>query len=77
LVTETIFLGDNPRLDLLDELKRLGVKLAIDDFGTGYSSLGHLTGLPFDSVKLEQTFTAELAPAGAGRPAPRAVIRAG
>jgi EAL domain-containing protein (putative c-di-GMP-specific phosphodiesterase class I) len=61
-VTETIFLGDHPHaLTVLDELKRLGVNLAIDDFGTGYSSLSHLTGLPFDSVKIEQNFTAELA----------------
>jgi diguanylate cyclase (GGDEF)-like protein len=77
-VTETIFLGDNPHvLTVLDELKRLGVKLAIDDFGTGYSSLGHLTGLPFDSVKLEQTFTAELAPARAGPAVVTAVVELG
>jgi diguanylate cyclase (GGDEF)-like protein len=74
-VTETIFLGDHPHaLTVLDELKRLGVNLAIDDFGTGYSSLSHLTGLPFDSVKIEQNFTAELATALAGPAVVTAVV---
>ena len=39
-VTESVFVRDrDARLIVLDELKRLGVKLALDDFGTGYSSL--------------------------------------
>jgi len=37
-------------------LKEIGVRFSMDDFGTGYSSLSYLTGLPFDQLKIDQTF---------------------
>ncbi len=37
-------------------LKELGCQLAIDDFGTGASSLVRLRALPFDLVKIDQSF---------------------
>ena len=41
---------------ILTSLKNLGVRVAIDDFGTGYSSLQHLSELPFDTLKIDQSF---------------------
>jgi len=37
-------------------LKEIGVRFSMDDFGTGYSSLSYLTQLPFDQLKIDQTF---------------------
>ncbi len=61
-VTESALVGDLVLARrLLEEIRALGVKLALDDFGTGYSSLRHLQLLPFDKLKIDQSFVGAMA----------------
>lgn len=60
-ITETMLLEDTPEMARnLRGLKDLGVRLALDDFGTAFSSLSYLRRFPFDYIKIDNTFTAEL-----------------
>ena len=43
-------------LDILNQIKEIGVFLSIDDFGTGYSSFNYLKNLPIDTIKIDKTF---------------------
>jgi EAL domain-containing protein (putative c-di-GMP-specific phosphodiesterase class I)/CHASE2 domain-containing sensor protein/GGDEF domain-containing protein len=56
-ITESSRVTD-PRLvsTVMWRLQRLGVRLSVDDFGTGYSSLIYFRDLPFDTVKIDQSF---------------------
>jgi diguanylate cyclase (GGDEF)-like protein len=56
-LTETsIMENTESAVELLTEIRKLGVTVAIDDFGTGYSSLSYLKRLPIDTVKLDRSF---------------------
>jgi diguanylate cyclase (GGDEF)-like protein len=58
-LTETSLLQEPDRsLDVLTELRGLGVGLAIDDFGTGYASLAYAQQLPVDALKIDRSFVA-------------------
>ncbi len=45
---------------IVTSLKNQGVQLALDDFGTGFSSLSHLRSLPFDIIKIDRSFVANI-----------------
>ena len=60
-LTETSILQDlNQATETLDAFKSMGLRLALDDFGTGYSSLSYLMKLPFDRLKIDQSFIRNL-----------------
>ena len=54
-VTEGVFLEEQS-LDILQRLKRSGIKIGLDDFGTGYASLTHIRRYPVDAIKIDQSF---------------------
>lgn len=60
-VTESAVMENfDQALELLCQLRLLGVHLAIDDFGTGYSSLMRLKRMPVHKLKIDQGFVAGL-----------------
>ncbi len=60
-VTESLLLADaGAATDALARIRALGVTISLDDFGTGYSSLATLRMFPFDKIKLDRSFVADL-----------------
>ncbi|MBO0750016.1 MAG: EAL domain-containing protein, partial [Porphyrobacter sp.] len=72
-ITETVLLNDEAWVrSLLERLHALGVRIALDDFGTGYSSLSYLRSFPFDKIKIDRSFVADIA----GSADSRAIVQA-
>lgn len=56
-ITESMVMHDvKQAIQILRELKKMGVRIAIDDFGTGYSSLSRLKDFPLDAIKIDGSF---------------------
>lgn len=64
-VTESLAINDMKRMKIiLNDIRKLGVRIALDDFGTGYSSLNHIREIPLDVIKVDQSFVRDLAEDG-------------
>ena len=77
-ITESVLLQDSQNtLATLHQLRQLGVGIAMDDFGTGYCSLSYLRGFPFDKIKIDRAFTADVDRSDESRAIVETIIRLG
>jgi diguanylate cyclase (GGDEF)-like protein len=77
-VTESVLLRDDEaNLDILSQLREMGVRIALDDFGTGYSSLSYLRTFRFDKLKIDRSFIKDLPQSEAAKKIVRAITGLG
>jgi EAL domain-containing protein (putative c-di-GMP-specific phosphodiesterase class I) len=61
-LTETALIRDpHKSKHVMEDLRRIGIRLCLDDFGTGWSSLRHLTTFPVQELKIDRSFVAKIA----------------
>tara|TARA_A100001391_G_scaffold173888_3_gene136113 strand:+ start:383 stop:2116 length:1734 start_codon:yes stop_codon:yes gene_type:complete len=63
--------------EIATSLKNQGIKISLDDFGTGYASLAQLSNLPFDCLKIDRSFVAELSKSTKGSELVEAIVSLG
>ncbi|HEY6925384.1 MAG TPA: EAL domain-containing protein [Steroidobacteraceae bacterium] len=73
-LTETVLQTEAATVEVLRELRGLGVSVALDDFGTGYSSLASLERLPLTRVKLDRSLIDTIDTSGRSLAIARAII---
>ena len=56
-LTESTLMKDaRAAVKIMEEIKRMGVRIVVDDFGTGYSSLSYIQRFPIDGLKIDRSF---------------------
>ena len=71
-LTESLSLDDSEAtINIMHQLKALGVSLALDDFGTGWSSLTYIRNFPIDRIKIDASFIRDLT----SQPAAKVVVQ--
>src|SRR5206468_4196542 len=74
-LTESTVMGDPAgAIEMLEQIKALGISLAIDDFGTGYSSLSYLHRFPLDTLKIDRSFISVMEENGEGMEIARSIL---
>jgi diguanylate cyclase (GGDEF)-like protein/PAS domain S-box-containing protein len=74
-LTEGSLLKDVERTkEVLQRLKKIGVRIAIDDFGVGFSSLSYLKNFDIDTLKIDRSFISSLLAGSRDEAIVRAII---
>ena len=77
-ITEGVLIQDPAHaLVMLNRIRALGVQIVLDDFGIGYSSLNYFRQFPFDKIKIDRSFIADVLDNSQARSIVQAVISLG
>ncbi len=74
LTESSVMTNPDESVEVLRQLRRMGVTVAIDDFGTGYSSLSYLRRFPIDKLKIDRSFVRDLTTSETDASIVRAII---
>ncbi|KTD74726.1 EAL domain-containing protein [Legionella waltersii] len=55
-ITENVVITHYEIIDMINELKSIGVNIVLDDFGAGNSSLNYLKKIHIDRLKIDQSY---------------------
>jgi EAL domain-containing protein (putative c-di-GMP-specific phosphodiesterase class I) len=59
-ITESALVNAASAQSVIDDLRRVGVRIALDDFGTGYATLTQLLSFHLDKIKIDRSFVSRL-----------------
>lgn len=60
-ITESMVMDNSQeKIQTLENMRAMGIKIFIDDFGTGYSSLAYVKDLPIDALKIDRVFIKDI-----------------
>ena len=74
LTESSVMTNPDESVEVLSQLRKMGVSVAIDDFGTGYSSLSYLRRFPIDKLKIDRSFVRDLTTSDTDASIVRAII---
>jgi diguanylate cyclase (GGDEF)-like protein/PAS domain S-box-containing protein len=77
LTETTMVKSSSPGIQLMHDVRKMGVGLSVDDFGTGYSSLRYLETLPITELKIDRSFVQDLATSSTKRIIVESLIKLG
>lgn len=56
IVENSLFENINAVIDIMNQLRKIGISFSLDDFGTGFSNLAYLQVLPINYLKIDKSF---------------------
>ncbi len=70
---------ENPSnsVEVLEGIKRMGIKISVDDFGIAFSSLSYLQRIPLDTLKVDRFFIEDVVNPYEDKPIIKAIINLG
>jgi diguanylate cyclase (GGDEF)-like protein len=73
-ITESALVNVAAAQSVIDDLRRVGVRIALDDFGTGYATLTQLLSFHLDKIKIDRSFVSRLDQSGDSLVIVRAIL---
>ena len=71
---QLLMVDSEESLEIMQRVRKLGVRFAIDDFGKGFSNMGYITRFAVDRIKIDRSFVSKCDVDGTSRAVTSAII---